>query len=50
MRIFAEQQSETRGDSQVVVSDGLCEHLRAMRLFLRARAVINFLTRAASIS
>ena len=36
---------------KVGVSNGLCEHLRAcraVRLFLRARAVINFLMRAAS--
>ena len=30
------------------VSNGFFEHLRAERLFLRARAVINFLMRAAS--
>ena len=30
------------------VSNGLCEHLRAVRLFLRARAVINYVFRAAS--
>ena len=32
----------------VGVSNGLCEHLRVVRLYLRARAVINFLMRAAS--
>ena len=30
------------------VSNGLCEHLRTVRLLLRSRAVINFLMRAAS--
>ena len=41
-------------ETELGVSNGLCEHLRAfasmraVRLFLRARAVINFLMRAAS--
>ena len=30
------------------VSNGLCEHLRAVCLFFRARAVVKFFLRAAS--
>ena len=37
-----------RSEDVVGISNGLCEHLRAVCLFLRARAVIIFALRAAS--
>ena len=40
MSEFGQGKAPVRGDSYIGVSNGLCEHLRAQRFFLQARASI----------